>query len=67
MKTYKIYIGGQFKKTDYPLTVTNPYNNEIVAETFLAEKEELEEAIVAAQSVQKEMKEMPGFARNDTK
>ena len=63
MKTYEIYIGGQFKKTDYQLTVTNPYNNEIVAKTFLAKKEELEEAILAAQSIQNEMKGMPSFQK----
>ena len=63
MKTYEIYIGGQFKKTDYPLTVTNPYNNKPVAETFLAKKGEIEETIAAAQSVQNEMKEMPSFQK----
>lgn len=63
MKAYEIYIGGKFKKTDYKLTVTNPYNNETVAETFLAKKEELEEAVSAAQSVQKKMKEMPSFRK----
>jgi glyceraldehyde-3-phosphate dehydrogenase (NADP+) len=63
MKTYEIYIGGKFKKTDYPLTVTNPYNNKPVAETFLAKKEELEQAIAAAQAVQNEMKALPSFQK----
>lgn len=63
MEQYQIYCGGKFLSTKHPLDVVNPYSGEIVAQTFLADAEELELAIVAAQKVQREMKELPSRKR----
>jgi glyceraldehyde-3-phosphate dehydrogenase (NADP+) len=56
---YQIYCGGKFLETKNPLNVINPFSGEVFAQTFLAGAEELEMAILAAQKVQKEMKELP--------
>src|ERR1700742_487868 len=59
MEQFQIYCGGKFLTTKNPLNVVNPYSGEIFAQTFLAGAEELETAILAAQKIQKEMKEFP--------
>jgi len=63
MNSYEIYVGGEFIKTDKTLSVSNPFNNEIFAETYLGNEQVLEKAIVKAQSVEKEMKELPAYQR----
>jgi acyl-CoA reductase-like NAD-dependent aldehyde dehydrogenase len=63
MERYDIYVGGLFQKTGNPFKVTNPYNNEIFAETYLGGEAELETAIVKAQSVEQVMKGLPSFQR----
>ena len=63
MKTYKIYVGGKFKETSTPLIVNSPYNNEKIAQTFLAGKDELEEAIEKAESVKEELKHLPSYKK----
>ncbi len=63
METYKIYVGGEFKTTDNILEVTNPYNNKLVAKTYIAGKSDLEFAITKGLSVEKEMKELPVYKR----
>jgi len=63
MQTYKIYIAGKFTTTNTQLDVSNPYNQSIIATTYLAGKEELETAIEKGISVEKEMKEMPVYKR----
>ena len=63
MKTYKIYSGGVFKTTKNALVVRNPYNNKVIAETYLAGKDELEESIVKGLEAEKKMKELPVFAK----
>ncbi len=60
---YKIYVGGKFKTTENVLEVVNPYTNKIVARTWKAGTQELEESIAAAQAVQNEMKNMPVYKR----
>jgi glyceraldehyde-3-phosphate dehydrogenase (NADP+) len=63
MKTYKIYIAGKFITSNTILEVKNPYNNQTFATTYLAGKDELEKAIIAGVSVEKEMKELPVYKR----
>lgn len=63
MEIYKIYVGGEFRETDFPLDVQNPYNNEVFARTFLSGKNELEIAISRAESVLDELKEIPVYKR----
>ena len=62
---YQIFVGGEFKETDNVLSVTNPFNNKVVAETFLAGEAELEEAINKAISVQDELTDLPSWRRYD--
>jgi glyceraldehyde-3-phosphate dehydrogenase (NADP+) len=63
MDTYDICIGGSFQKTDKILKVTNPYNNEVVAWTYLGCETDLEEAISKAQSAENVMKGLSSFER----
>ena len=63
METYKIYVGGEFKTTENILEVNNPYDNSLVAKTYLAGKTELDLAIEKGLSVEKQMKELPIYKR----
>jgi len=65
MNQYKLYIGGEFATTNQKLVVNNPFNNDIVGETFLAGSNELEKAIEKATAVKKEMRDLPAFKRYD--
>lgn len=63
METYAIYAGGSFVQTNEILTVKNSFTNEIVASTFLASKNELEQAIQKAIAAKSAMKQLPTFKR----
>ena len=63
MEEYKIYLAGEFRTTDKPLEVINPYNGEIFARTWLAGAAELEEAIVAGLEAETVMERMPAYRR----
>lgn len=63
MENYSIYVGGEFITTNNLLEVRNPYDNKIVATTFLAGKDELEKAIIKADNTKKTMKEMPSYKK----
>jgi len=65
MNTYEIYVGGSFQRTGQPLEVRNPYNQEVIATTFLAGHEELEIAIIKAQESLDLMKQMPVYQKYD--
>ncbi|MBN2893712.1 MAG: aldehyde dehydrogenase family protein [Bacteroidales bacterium] len=65
MKTFKIYFAGKFHTTDNILKVENPYTNEFFAQTYIAGKQELEQAILAALAVEEEMKFLPSFKKYD--
>ncbi|MDP4266625.1 MAG: aldehyde dehydrogenase family protein [Bacteroidota bacterium] len=63
MKEYKIYSGGDFIASTIQMNVINPFNNEIIATTYLSTAEILEKAIEKAKSAEKQMKELPSFVR----
>ncbi len=63
MTTYKIYAGGDFIETNNSFNVENPYNNEIIAKTFLAGKEEMEIAIEKGLCAEKVMKNLPSYKK----
>lgn len=65
MKTFKIYFAGKFHTTDSILKVKNPYTNKFFAQTYIAGKQELEQAILAALTVEEEMKFLPSFKKYD--
>jgi acyl-CoA reductase-like NAD-dependent aldehyde dehydrogenase len=63
MQRYDIYAGGSFLRTETLVNVKNPYTMDYFAQTFLAGKKELEKAIQAALSVEKQMKGLPLYQR----
>lgn len=63
MYKFQVYIGGKFAETHSLLEIKNPYNNEIIGQTFLAGEKELELAIKTAQSVQKEYGLFPSYQK----
>jgi acyl-CoA reductase-like NAD-dependent aldehyde dehydrogenase len=63
MDQYLFYCGGKFTGSSTPLEVINPYTNEAFATTWRAGTDDLEYAIVRAEAVSEEMKQMPSYAR----
>lgn len=63
MNNYKIYLAGEFVKTKIELAVTNPYDNAIIATTYIANKSVLDRAIEKGVSVEGELKNMPIYKR----
>ncbi|MBN8694887.1 MAG: aldehyde dehydrogenase family protein [Bacteroidetes bacterium] len=63
MTSYKIYVGGEFVETASVLEVKNPFSNELLASTFLAGQEELEQAIQKAEAVKGILKKLPSYKR----
>lgn len=60
---FKIFVGGDFHTTTQPLNVYNPFNGDVVGQTYLGSPVELEMAIKQAQTVQKQMQGMPSYIR----
>jgi len=63
MNEYKIYVAGSFVTTQDKLEVTNPYNNELIATTYLAGKKEIEIAISKGKEAEKDMRDLPLYKR----
>lgn len=63
MYDFQIYCGGEFLKTQFILEVTNPFDKSHVGQTYLGSEDELEKAILNAQSVEVEMKNLPSFLK----
>ncbi len=62
-QTFEIYCAGEFQTTSEIVSVTNPYDGNEVAKTFLAGEAELNKAIEAAVRVADEMANIPSFTR----
>lgn len=63
MQIHKAYIAGQFRQTEKTTEVRNPYNNELVGIACIGSKDDLEDAITAAESVFPSLKTLPSFKR----
>ncbi len=63
MTRYPIYSGGMFIETPQVLEVINPYTGLVFASTFLAGRQELEQAITAADAVREEVAGESSFRR----
>jgi glyceraldehyde-3-phosphate dehydrogenase (NADP+) len=63
METYPLYLAGHFTETGNPLEVTNPWNHQPFASTFLAGIPEIEEAITAGLKAEDIMKSLPSYKR----
>ena len=48
-KEYPIYVAGTWQTSGDPLEVRNPYSGELIGVTYQASRDQLEEAIVAAE------------------
>ena len=57
-KNYSIYCAGKFITTNQALDIHNPFNQSIVATTYLADKFILEEAIIKALSIKTELQNL---------
>jgi len=57
-KIYSIYSAGNFITSNHVLEVNNPFNQTLVATTFLADKAILEDAITKALSVKEELQNL---------
>jgi glyceraldehyde-3-phosphate dehydrogenase (NADP+) len=58
-----MYLAGEWVTSDRPLDVRNPFNDEIVGTTYIASRDQLEAAIVAAEAAAPVMRDMPTFER----
>ncbi|MES2836126.1 MAG: aldehyde dehydrogenase family protein [Bacteroidota bacterium] len=65
MKNYEIYCGGKFVTSNQKLETKNPFCNEVFATTYLASTEQLNNAIEAATSVQKQLAQLSSYERAD--
>lgn len=57
-QTYTIYCAGKFITSNHVLEVNSPFNQTLVATTYLADKAILEEAITKALSVKEELQNL---------
>lgn len=62
---YKIYCGGNFIETNATLKVLNPYNGQEIASTFLAGKNEINNAIGAATNVLEQLKNLSSYEKEN--
>jgi len=65
MTIFEIYVGGEFCKSVRTLEVFNPYNNEIIAQTYLGEQTDLEQAIEKALLVEEQLKSLPSYIKHE--
>ena len=65
MKDYPLIIGGNKVTTENHLHVLNPYDNSIVGKTYLAGKDELDNAMNVAKSIESELWELPTHTRSN--
>jgi len=61
----KIYIAGEWRSTTSVMPVYNPYDQSVVDEAPVANKEDVEEAILSAQRATVVMEEMPYWKRSE--
>jgi acyl-CoA reductase-like NAD-dependent aldehyde dehydrogenase len=65
MKTFGVCIGGDFRVLSNTINVTSPYDGKIIRKCSLAGPSELEEAIILAQTCQKEMANLPSYQKQE--
>ncbi|MEE4178457.1 MAG: aldehyde dehydrogenase family protein [Bacteroides sp.] len=64
MESFQIYAGGRFVTTSHELIVSNPFDGRPFAKTWLAGKEEYEQAVEAALEAFQPMKKMSSLGRS---
>ncbi|HOY32922.1 MAG TPA: aldehyde dehydrogenase family protein [Bacteroidales bacterium] len=63
MELYKLYLAGNFVETINKIQISNSYSGACFANVSLASETELEQAIVAAQKVEKTLANLPSYKR----
>lgn len=61
MEKKKCLVGGEWRETSESFDVSNPYNNEVIAEVSAVNSDECEEVISIADEASKEMRKLPRF------
>ncbi len=61
MKMKKLLIGGEWRETKETFEVKSPFTQKTVAEVAMADRDEMEEAIAAAENAAKEMRKLARF------
>lgn len=62
-KEYRFYCAGEWRSSDQPLEVINPYNGEVVGTTSFATDQDLEDAITAAERAFEETRRLQSYER----
>ncbi len=63
LSEYPFWIAGKWKRSDRPLTVTQPYDDAPIGETFLADADDVEAAVAAATSAFEQTRHAPAWRR----
>lgn len=58
-----IYLAGEFVTSDQKIDVTNPYDNSLVAQTWLANTNQINQAIDKALAVKAQLANLPSYKR----
>jgi glyceraldehyde-3-phosphate dehydrogenase (NADP+) len=61
--SFPIYLASEFVTSDQKIDVTNPYDNSIVAQTWLASANQINHAIDKALAVKAQLAELPSYKR----
>ncbi len=61
---YRIFCGGEFISTSNKLNVINPFSNEVIAFTYLADEYLIEQAISKGLEISPALKEMSSFEKS---
>lgn len=64
MNSYPIYLAGQFISTNTELEITNPFDGNIIAKTYLADESVLEQAIQSAQLVKTQLAQLSSLQKH---
>jgi glyceraldehyde-3-phosphate dehydrogenase (NADP+) len=62
-REYPIYLAGEWVKSDKPLDVRNPYNDELIGTTWFASDDQLDQPIQAADCAFESVRSTPTFER----
>ena len=62
-KSYPIYVAGEWQTSQEPLAVRNPFSGDVIGVTYQASRDQLEQAIVAAERAFEITRKSPTYER----
>lgn len=62
-REYPFYCAGEWRRSDRPLEVTNPYNDQVVGTTWFATEQDFEDATTAAQRAFAQTRKLGSYER----